>query len=219
MMKHKKYLLIGLSCLLSFKLMAGSYHSKTLAPVKEDKTWSFTASLGYTEYQNAFENDGKAALGRFAIGSKLFAIDQVHYGLEVGIQNGNQMRLNVPQATLDVLGGLPIQSTIKPMVDVLLTLKSDPFGKSNVFAHLKAGAVYRTWQFENRSTIADKNKVDPELQLGLGYQINPHTSMHLSYERIFGKNPDFTINADNETASIKAIPKQEGILLGITYLL
>jgi hypothetical protein len=111
--------------------------------------WSVTASLGYTNYQSMYSDDGQTALGRLAIGKELFTRKYLIFGLEIGVQSGNTMRLNVPQITLDEIGGLPNQSTVKPTLDLLATAKIQPLGSSQFFGEIKGGIAYRQWQADS----------------------------------------------------------------------
>lgn len=184
--------------------------------------WIFTGSLGYTQFQDMFRNEGQTALGRIAIGKEFFMSDELAFGselsigVEIGLQTGNTMQLDVPQATLDILGGLPIQSSVKPILDVLATLRTNTLENAPIFMQFKAGAAYRQWHFENRDSVASLSKASPELQIGLGYLINDMAFITLSYQGIFGGNPDFLVNATNYTGYVSKIPGQNGVLLGLS---
>jgi hypothetical protein len=82
------------------------------------------------------------------------------------------MRLDVTQDILDELGGLPIQSTIKPLLDLLVSIKRIPSNNGPLFSVLKGGIAYRRWQFENRDSINDVAELAAEVQAGLGYTIS-----------------------------------------------
>ena len=178
--------------------------------------WSVSGSLGYTVYEDMFRGDGQTAVGRLAIGRDVHTSHLFTWGLEVGIQNGNTMRYFPSQADIDALGGLPIQTTAKPMIDLLVTLKTLSFESTPIFALIKGGAAYRRWQFNDRDSINDKSQIAGEVQAGLGYSISERASLTLSYQGIFGSNPDFNLNAVNATGSVSNIPVQNGVLLGLT---
>lgn len=198
---------------LSSTVFAGTMG--TLEP-SSSNLWSVTASLGYSVYQDMFRDDGQAAIGRLAIGRMLFDSNQLAFGVEVGVQNGKTMRLAVPQVLLDELGGLPIQSTLNPMLDLLATVKTAPLGASSMYGQLKGGIAYRRWQFDNRDSINDLSQVAGEVQAGLGYAISSHADLNLSYQGVFGGNPNFTVNTINQTGHVNTIPMQNGVLLGVT---
>lgn len=185
--------------------------------------WIFTGGLGYARFDNAYKSDGDTALGRLAIGKEFYQSDELAFGsemslgLEVGIQSGNNMRMDVPQPILDILGSLPIQSTIKPAIDALVTLRTNTLQNAPIFTQLKAGIAYRQWQFEDRDSIDTLSEVAPELQVGLGYLINERAFATLVFQEIFGGNPDFTVNATNLTGKVYNIPSQSALILGISF--
>ena len=207
-----KYIIAG--CAISLSATAGTMGVST---TEEKHTWSAILSLGYSEYQNMFQNDGQTELGRIAIGKELFTNNYIALGLELGIQNGNNMRLDIPQETLNELGGAPIQSTIKPMMDLLATVKTTTLSTSPFFALVKGGVGYRRWQFENRNTVNDLAKFAGELQAGLGYSLNQSTSLSLLYQGIYGNNPNFTVDTVNFVGHVSSIPTQQGVLLSLSY--
>jgi hypothetical protein len=185
----------------------------------EHHPWLVTGSIGFTDYQNMFHGDGETVVGRFALGKELFSRAALAFGLELGVQNGNAMRLDVSQETLDVLGGLPIQSTMKPMLDLLVTAKTNSLGVIPLFAELKGGIAYRHWQFEDRDSINDQSNIAGEVQAGLGYLVSDKASLGVFYQGVFGGNPDFQVNALNQTGLVKTIPIQNGVLLSLTLTL
>ncbi|KTC96813.1 hypothetical protein [Legionella feeleii] len=202
--------------LISMSSLAGGMNEVVMSGKRELKPWSITGSLGYTDYQNMYKADGQTGIGRFALGRDLLIYKQWIVGLEIGIQNGNDMRLGVSQATLDELGGLPIQSTVKPVLDVLATLEVPLWNTSALSGQLKGGVAYRRWQFNNRVSINDKSQLAGEVQAGLGYSISECTSLSLLYQGIFGSNPDFRVNALQQTGQVANIPVQHGVLLGFS---
>lgn len=178
--------------------------------------WSLTASFGYTYYPYMEQRDGQTMLGRFVIGRGLFHRYQSTFGLEAGVQSGNTMRLSAPQSTLDALGGLPIQTNVRPLFDLLVTMQNDTWLNSPLFTQLKGGFAYRSWVFEDRSSIGDLYQIAGEVQAGIGYHINPKTNLNVVYQGIFGGNPNFQINATERTGKVSTIPMQNGVLVGLT---
>jgi len=183
---------------------------------KRAHPWSITASMGYTNYQDMYRNDGQTPVGRLAFGHDCYAFNQATLGLELGVQNGNTMRFFPSQTAIDTLGGLPIQTTVKPMLDLLVTLKSASLSTMPVYAQLKGGIAYRRWQFNDRDSINDKSQIAGEVQAGLGYAISERASMNLFYQGIYGSSPNFSLNAVAETGRVSNIPVQHGVLLGMT---
>jgi hypothetical protein len=190
-----------------------------VSPKIKPYPWSVIASLGYTNYQSMYSRDGQTVLGRLALSKEMFTTKQLGFGLELGIQNGNTMRLKVSQPLLNRLGGLPIQSTVKPMADLLVTVKEQILGSDQFFGVLKGGIAYRQWQFDNRSSINSLSNIAGEIQAGIGYPISQMTSLSLLYQAIIGGDPDFRINPINATASVSTIPIQQSLLLSISLVL
>ncbi|WP_188883528.1 hypothetical protein, partial [Alicyclobacillus cellulosilyticus] len=170
------FLGLSLAC-MTLPAVAGSMGA---VDVPVSHPWSVTGSLGYTVYEDMFRDDGQTAVGRFAIGRDVYTGNSLTWGLEVGVQSGNTMRYFPSQAAIDALGGLPIQTTVKPMLDALVTLKTASFGTIPVFAQLKGGIAYRRWQFNDRDSINDKSRIAGEVQAGLGGFISERTSLSLS---------------------------------------
>jgi opacity protein-like surface antigen len=201
------------ACLVSMQLSAGVMgDANTVSP------WAVSGSIGYTNYENMYANDGGTPIARLAIGRDLLKSHSIRWGLELGYQNGNSMRLNVPQATLDILGGLPIQTTTKSMLDLLATAQF-PLTKLPFFALVKGGIAYRHWEFNDRSSISNQSKIAGTVQAGFGYQISERSALNLLYQGIYGGNPNLNVYPVTLTASVSNIPIQNGVLLGITYSL
>ena len=219
--------LIAAGCALSLGAAAGSMGE---ASAEGYRPWSVIGSLGYTWFDKAYDGgrfadasaqsaigDGQTALGRFAIARDVGAFKTVHFGAEVGVQNGNTMRLGIPQATLDELGGLPIQTTVKPMLDLLATASWQPMESTPVFGLVKAGIAYRRLQINDRVTFNDLSQVAFEVQAGLGMQISDRASFSLNYQGVFNGNTTYTINTTAFTGHISNIPNQNGLLLSLSY--
>lgn len=113
------------------------------------------------------------------------------------------------------LGGVPIEAEIKPMLDVLIGVKTEPLGYIPVFTWLKGGMAYRQLRTD-RIEVNSLNELTPEIQIGLGYRINEQTTFNIGYQTIWGKNPELTVDSNNETGLLRYIPKQQAILMGIT---
>lgn len=207
---------IAVGCALSFSAGAG-----TMGPLHTQEShhsWSVIGSIGYTEYQNAFHGDGQTAIGRFAIAREFGVFKTINWGAEVGVQNGNTMRLNIDQAELNELGGLPIQTTVKPLLDVLATASYQPIS-TPVFGLVKAGIAYRRLQISDRDTFNDLSEVAFEVQAGLGVNLSDRTSLSLNYQGIFDGNTRYVINTTAFTGHISNIPNQNGILLSLSYMI
>ena len=184
--------------------------------------WIFSGGLGEAKYANTSGNAGQTAIGRLAIGKEMYKSDEMafgselSFGLEVGLQSGNRMRLDVPLVDLGIRN-LAIQSTVKPIIDVLATLRTNTLENAALFTQMKAGVAYRQWQFDDLGYSATLTQIAPELQLGIGYLINERAFATLSYQGVFGGSPELTVDTATLTAHVKNIPSQNAILLGISF--
>ena len=226
-MKIKAGIIAIAGCALSFSSMAGTMGSPV---VEQYRPWSVIGSLGYTWYNNLYDGgagtdpsaqtsigDGQTALGRFAIARDFGAFKTVRFGAEIGVQNGNTARLNIPQETMDSLGGLLPQVTIKPMLDLLATASWQPVERVPVFGIIKPGISYRRLQVNDRITFNDLSSVAFELQAGIGMHISDRASISLNYQGIFDGNTTYTVDTTTYTGQISNIPAQNGLLLSLSY--
>ncbi|HHX8430835.1 TPA: hypothetical protein ACVO1V_002938 [Legionella pneumophila] len=198
-----------LSGLITTQVLAQSIENKSAFKYSP---WSITASLGMEQFDSMEGLHGQTALGRLTFG---YALTN-HFGLETGIQNGNQMRLALPKKTVDVLGGVPVVGTAKPLIDALITVKTPPLSSTiPLFLEAKGGVAYRQLQMD-RETMNDRSQFSPELQVGLGYTVREHLNVNLMVQYVLGKNPDVTVDAVTERGWVANIPTQKAILLGLT---
>ncbi len=201
---------LTLGTLLSLNAIADGY-SPELTSL--DQPWSVTASFGKGAYQNIHSNDAKTAVGRVALGNEMILTGDYAWGLELGLQNGNHMRVTIPKETLAVLEWLPVRSSLGPMLDLLITAKSDPLGHSAFFAQLKGGVAYRHWQIK-QDPLYDLTQLAGEVQAGFGYPITALANLSLLYQGVFGSDPNFKMNTTYAQAS--NIPVLHAVLLGFT---
>lgn len=215
-MIHKVQVMI-IGCLLSSYLLA---HSPTANTVDENiddlpHHWSVAASLGYGDYQNMYQNDGETALGRLAIATELFVANQGTVGLEAGVQNGNHMQVATAPDPFNVLNRFVVQTTVRPMLDFLLTANTDLIGASLFFAQVKGGIAYRQWKIAS-NLINSKSELAGEIQAGLGCPLTEITSLNLLYQGVFGANSKFSFSPFTNTGVVASIPVQHGLLLGLS---
>lgn len=204
---------------LVFKLCLGMFVVNTACLSQSiSYPWTVSASLGYADFLKVHEGDQQTALGRFAIGRDIVRKGPFLFGLELGLQSGNQMRLKMTDEEIESLGGLLVQSTLKPMLDALITVRITPEFTAPLFIQVKGGGAYRRWQMD-RDTINDISQLAPEVSAGFGYIITPNASISLSYQGIFGGNPGLSIDLDNASGTVKNIPVQHAILLGIILMI
>jgi hypothetical protein len=227
-MTIKKTLIAAALALSSFTTQAGD-----MGAYIDPRPWSFVGGLGYAWYDFGYDggdsadpaaqdsiDDGQTAVGRFAIARDLIKLRTMQFGLELGVQSGNTMRLDIPQVTLDLLGGMPVQADIKPMLDLLATATTEPLtGQFPAYGILKAGIAYRRMQINERVTVNDLQQVGFELQAGLGAAISDRAQLALLYQGVFNGSTNFTVNTETGTGHVSNIPMQNGLLLVLSYTL
>lgn len=212
----RNYKLIGLmSAVIISNAVCAMPIESPQANIDKSSPWSFTASIGYTNFNDMYANEGQTALWRLAFDRKILNIKSFDIGAELGVQNGNSMRLNVSQADLDILGGAPVQTTVNPIIDLLATVTTQPFTGMPVFAQVKGGVAYRAWQFEDRTSINPPSSIAGEVQAGLGIFISKTTTLSILYQGIYGGSSNFVIDATNEIGQVSSVPIQNGVLLSM----
>jgi hypothetical protein len=198
--------------LFSFPLFADGYLPQ---PISQDQPWSFILSFGNGKYQHVYPDDSQSAIGRLAVGNELLLTGDYAVGVEVGLQNGNHLRLEVPDETLAVLGWYPVRSTLGPILDLLVTAKSDPLFGSDFFAQFKGGVAYRHWGVRSTPS-AELFRLNGEFQAGIGYPMSPLANLSLLYQGVYGGNPNFYFNSPSNTNNVANIPTLHSLLFGFT---
>ncbi len=216
-MKGKRCI-AALGYLLSLKALAGTYlPAVNLETENKDNRWSIIASLGYSEYQQMYQDDGQTAISRLAIAAELLATTQSAFGLEIGVQNGNRMRFVIPQNSLSLWSGV-VRTTVKPILDLLLTANTSPLGESLLFTQIKGGLVYRQWQMDS-DFVSNKTELAGEVQAGFGYPLTEITSLNLLYQGVFGGSPKLKAGSMiSEVGHVSNIPVQHGLLFGLSII-
>lgn len=226
-MEIKAVMMAITGCALSFNVMAGT---RWMPAVEKCRPWSIIGSLGYTWYSNLYDGgagtdpsgqasigDGQTAFGRFAIARDIEAFETWRLGVEIGVQSGNTARLNIPQETLDIIGGLHPQVSIKPMIDILATASWQPEENASIFGIIKPGIAFRRLQIDDRVTFNDLSEVAFEIQAGVGYHINNRASLLLLYQGVLNGGTNYSINTTAATGHISNIPSQNGLMLSLSY--
>ncbi len=211
MKRYCTRLFIIISVLLSCNTSADRYLPKLTS---QDQPWSITASAGSAHYQVS-SDDKNPALGRLALGNEMLLAGDIALGMELGVQTGNKMVLNIPQATLDALKWFPIQTTLAPTLDLLITTKTDPLWDSSFFAQLKGGIAYRHWRIDN-IPINEISQLAGEIQAGLGYPITALASLNLLYQGIYSNTPNFQLSPYSRKEQLTNIPALHAILFGLS---
>lgn len=215
---------IALGCVLSFGAMAGNMGVAAV----DSHPWSVIGSLGYTWFNGAYDgglglisqpaiDDGQTALGRFAIARDLYDFQMFHLGAEIGVQNGNFMRLGLPVGSLDLVGGSPVQATVKPMLDLLATFSLQAPEITPFFGQAKLGMAYRRMQINDRFTFNDLSECSFEVQGGLGMFISERATLSLNYQGVISGRTIYPISTTAFTGRVTNIPTQNGILLSLAY--
>jgi len=180
---------------------------------------------GYGVIDGAYNDDGQFTQGRLAFGSDVYQWNMINAGLELGFQSGNTMRLDVAADLVDEAGELQWQATLKPLVDLLVSTKTQLPTSRPVYLIVKAGAAYRQLQLNDRTSTRDYlARVAPEVQAGLGVQLTPHAMLVLFYQGVYSTatvgaqlkdNPDIDGITWDPYATICNIPTQQAGFVGI----
>ncbi|KTD40456.1 hypothetical protein [Legionella parisiensis] len=205
--------LIVIGILFSFNAIAGDYFPKLTS---QDQPWSFIATAGAGNYQIT-SRDKSVPIGRLALANEMMLAGNIALGLELGLQTGTHIKLNMPQeAFLALKKWIPMQTTLAPTLDLLITSKSDPLGNSSFFAQLKGGLAYRHWQ-DNRVPLNDISQLAGEVQAGFGYPITALANLSLLYQGIFsGNGPNFHFDTYSKREQLSNIPTLHAVLLGLS---
>ena len=180
------------------------------------KPWLVEGAFGMGFYSNVETTNEQNAFGRLNLGHGLFNQDYWQLFLVAGIQSGNTFRLNFSKEDIAILGGVPIEAELKPMLDVLIGVKSEALYDFPIYGWLKGGVVYRQLQVD-RPSVNDIKAFSPEIQAGLGYQINEKASIHAGYQYIWGNKPTLAVDVGAETGVINNIPSQQAVMLGFAF--
>lgn len=180
--------------------------------------FSVGAYGGYGFVNGAYKQDGQVALARLNLGIKAVEEQNIIFGLEAGVQSGNNMRLNASDDFIAATGGLPIQSTLKPLVDFLITAKMQILNEIPLFVTLKGGVAFRQLVLNDRSSSQDAiKKFNGEVQAGLAYNFTNHLAIASFYQGIYsGNNAGLAINSVGDV-TISRIPTQQAGFLGLEY--
>lgn len=176
-------------------------------------------SEGYGKIQGAYRQEGSGAFGHFTAGLKVMDREKFNLAVESSIQSGSTMRLNVDAATLAAIGSIYPKATLKPMLDLLLAFKVQLLpDHSSLVGIVKGGIAYRELSLDDRTSDHDSvRKINPELQLGLGYQVTQHSMLTLSYQGIYSKSDAGITLDENSNLNLERVPSQHAFVLGLEY--
>jgi len=115
---------------------------------------------------------------------------------------------------------------LKPLVDLLATVRYQAGPDSPYAVILKGGIAYRQLQLNGISSTKDSlSKVNGEFQAGLGYQLTEHAQLTAMYQGIYSSsNAGVQFNSTDNLGlmnvgyiSVAQIPTQNSGFLGIDY--
>lgn len=174
------------------------------------------AYQGYGTVNNMLHNDGQGAIGRLVFGVDVYTWNLVTLSLELGLQNGITMRhapaYHDPDADVD----LPIQTTLNPVDDLLLSVRF-PVGCQGFSGILKGGIAYRQLRFNEGDYVNSLNQISGEFQAGVGYDLTSHVRAVVYYQGIYA-NGSVSYN-QNSTGYVHVsnIPTQQAGFLGFEF--
>jgi len=183
------------------------------------------AFIGYGSIDGANGSDGQYAQGRLALALDVYQWQICSAGLELGLQSGKTLRLDVDENMVETTGGLNWQATLNPFLDFLATAKLGIPVRIPTFALFKIGASYRQLQLNDRSSSEDYvSQVSPEIQVGLSIQLTRNAALQLIYQGIYsGDSASPELRVDRTTNDIESIitniPTQQAGFIGFEIIL
>lgn len=209
-------LAIAIGCFWVFNSIAGTVGPAATLHDNPDNRWSLVASLGYGQYEQMYHSTGHVVIGRLALAAELLATTQSNFGLELGLQNGNNMILALAKKGVNT-PCCSVQANVTPMLDLLMTVNANLLSESLLYTQIKGGLAYRHWQTAN-DWINNRRDIAGEVQAGLGYPLTELTNLNLLYQGIYGINSRTHSNQVMFPGFLASIPVQHGILLGLSVI-
>jgi hypothetical protein len=177
--------------------------------------------MGYGVVNNMLHNDGQSAIGRLTFGYKALAYEwskrDANINVELGLQNGKTMRHAPANSDPTNNVDLPIQTTLNPVLDLLVAFNTQFAPECDFSGFLKAGIAYRELQFPDGNYVSSINQVSPEIQAGLGYMLTKRTRIVIYYQGIYADG-HVTYRANpNVLVTVSNIPTQQAGFLGFEF--
>lgn len=172
---------------------------------------------GYSHVNNMLHNDGQFATGRLVFGMDVYSYQAATFDLELGLQNGKTMRHAPANNDPDFDVDSPIQTTLNPVLDLLVGMRLPAPWECRLYGMVKAGIAYRQLQFLEADYVSSINQVSGELQAGVGYQLTNQARVVLYYQGIYA-NGNVSYTQNNESlVSVSNIPTQQAGFLGFEF--
>jgi hypothetical protein len=214
----KRKFLLALSLVFAASLYAKQEDPPPPACCSDFPSKMFVGAYGVLS--GAYENDGMSAFGRLTFGVDAWNWNRYGFGFEVSFQSGNTVRLEASDAIIAAAGGLPIQASLKPIIDFLVSAKCRLTDSYPLYLFAKGGFAFRQLQLEGRTSSSDQiNRVNGEIQAGFSYQLTPHGRISVSYQAIISKENSGIKASPSNDILLNSIPMQQGALIGIEYSL
>jgi hypothetical protein len=185
-----------------------------LAADSEPGLWQISAGMGYNQTSEAASGEGKAATARIALGFNPVHWRDLTFGVELGVQKGEEFSVAMTKQQTAELGGQQLQSHIRPISDLLLTLQVPLNSSKTISLIMKGGVAYRQWHFDQYSDFANKLQFNGELQAGLGVKISSRTKLVVYYQGIYS-NGSAGLNTIEGQRRLQNIPTQNSGFLSI----
>jgi len=200
------------SLLLGISLTAIASATDKLSP------FYMGASAGYNTLDGTHdETDG--IVGRLVFGAEGYQTGQIIWGVELGAESGNDVRLDAPP-DVDCPLCSPVEATLEPAADLLLTARMHTTTHQPWGVFLKAGAAYRDLRLLYISSDEDNiQQIAPEVQAGLSYQATHHARFVLYYQGIYAEDDAGVHLDDDGNTTIEDIPTQQAGFFGLEYRL
>lgn len=201
---------VGLCFSLPIRAESADPSQSTATPIY------FGVAMGYGTLNGGIAQDGNFAQGRFLLGVPVKEYSGFLFSAELGLQSANSMRLSASSGTIQTAGGSPIQSTLKPVLDLLVTVKGQFKPDSAWYYFVKGGVAYRQLQLDDRTSSQDTlDRLNAELQAGLGYKLTNQMRITVFYQGIYG-GPDAGVGLDSgQNITLARIPTQQAGFLGL----
>lgn len=218
---NQKFLAIAcISLFLPLNSNAMNFKQVNFSKVNEwfsSTSFYIGAYQGYGYVSDMQHNDGQGAIGRLVFGMDVYKCNPLIIALELGLQNGRTMRHDPASNDVDADIDLPIQTTLNPVSDLMLSFRI-PL-PCRFYGILKGGLAYRQLQFYDDDYVDSINQLGGEFQAGFGYDLTESSRVVLYYQGIYADGGTSFTQHNNGKVSVSNIPTQQAGFLGFEILL